>query len=365
MAVVKFFFRRSFQFLGVLLVVFSFYFFFNQPEVKKLPVVNFASQLIGDFFDDVSSNRAVRLLASVFNPNLSAVKINGEDMVDYKLQLVSKGLKTYFQNFLEGTNQFLLKDTLKYSFSSNFKTSSEAIKGHFKDYMQNNKDILEVSFFNPRGVKILGVKYSQVKEYSLSPFLVDILKHKDNALIRGASNGEIVLVSSVKDKNGNLQGFISQTLNPSFFVKILDFLNVGHENLFYMKTTSDSVVVDNFKAYSFAREKEDANYLFQAYKELRFSKEKTVQVNTDGVEYSVGMIVDKNSLFGNILSFVFLIFIVYISVYLISLFNAHFLRLLRGDARLKNKEIVGVVHKDKQALFSAAVLNKDSSELGN
>jgi hypothetical protein len=121
------------------------------------------------------------------------------------------------------------------------------------------------------------------------------------------------MISAIKN-NDNKIGYISQTLNPVFFTKILDFLNIK-ENLFYIRNADSDIVLDNYASYQFINNRK-SSFSYMLYDKLTSSKEENLTISIDNVDYSLGVIVENNNAAGAAFSFLGLMLIVYLAIVL-------------------------------------------------
>jgi len=198
--------------------------------------------------------------------------------------------------------------------------------------MKNNSDIMEVSLWNIQGDRISSVKYRNISTYLVNRNIFSMLRDKSNILLKSSESKYLILISAVK-KEGLITGYISQTLNPVFFTKILDFLNIN-DNLFYIKNTDNELVLDNYPAYQFINNEQSYSYLF--YRKLTRAREENLAIAIDKVSYSLGVIIEENNAAGQLISLTSLTIIIILSLLLTNFIwnnTVHLLSSFRGNEK--------------------------------
>ncbi|HBE02046.1 MAG: hypothetical protein A2096_01480 [Spirochaetes bacterium GWF1_41_5] len=291
--------------------------FFSQTKIIDNAWGRQVSSLFGNFFSTLSTTAPAMLIRGWFGIDASGLKISSrEELVTYQLTILSRSLKNYFSSLLKNTNRLLenrlfreLKEVKLYS------QTVDRFNMLLMQYIRNNPDITEMSLFDKDGSKITSIKYKTTVSYSLHPDLLAKLSAKDTLLIRNPENGYLVLVSAIREQN-RVIGFISQSINPVFFSKIIDFLHIN-KNLFYIKNSENSVVVDNFDIYKKVNNA-DIGYSFLFYRNLTSPEEQEFKIKIDNIDYGIGMIIEKNNLAGDIAVLLILIGIVYLAFVIIN-----------------------------------------------
>ena len=300
-------------------IVIGLFLVIHQKFVKdKTQGIRF-SNVIDRFLESATDAGPIGWIRGWFEVNPSNIAVSKqEELTSYKLQILSKSLNNYFQSLLADTQDLIstssISDILHESDGHNADTVK--IKSLLKKYLKNNLDIAEVSLYSSKGEKLTSVKYRSVKNYLISKKLIDRLHRQDNVLVKNGANKQLVLISAIRN-NKTLMGVVTQTLNPVFFTKILDFLNIN-DNLFYIKNPDNELVIDNYSAYAYLNEsKMSFPYLF--YRKLTKSRESMLSLNIDNVNYAIGVIIDENNLLGNMLAFLFFIAVIYIGIFFVSI----------------------------------------------
>ncbi len=307
----------------VVLVTCGLLLFFGQKRFENNVYGKYVPGVLGNFIHNVFDLPPFSTLRSWFRIDPSHIEINTEEkMTSYKLELLGKSLNNYFKNLLQETDKLvshhriseLLKDGV-------FHVDKVQIKNQFKGYIKNNLDILEVSLYNVNGEKLTSVKYRSVPEYLISEKIIIKLKNEDNIFIKNPANQNLILISAIRDQSqankSKVIGLVSQTINPIFFSKILDFLSINDE-LFYIKSPDDEYIVDNYSSYQFIQNK-SSSIPYLIYQKLSRSKESKLKLNVDKVNFSIGVIIRENNTAGNIAAFIAFILLLYLGFAIIQL----------------------------------------------
>ena len=305
----------------VVLMTCGLFLFFGQKKFQNNVYGEYIPNVMGDFIHNVFDLPPFSVVRSWFRVDPSHIEINTEEkIISYKLELLGKSLNNYFKNLLKETDKLvshyhvyeLLQD-------GSYLLDRVQIKSRFKNYIKGNLDILEVTLYNLDGEKLSSVKYRSVPEYLISQKIINKLKTEDNIFIKNPANQNLILISLVRDqnKNGKVIGFVSQTINPIFFTKILDFLSINDE-LFYIKSPDDEYIVDNYSAYQFIQNKK-SSFSHRIYQKLSQSKESSLKLNVDKVHFSIGVIVRENNTVGNTAAFLCFLFLLYLGFSIVQL----------------------------------------------
>ncbi|BBM88371.1 hypothetical protein COTS27_00050 [Spirochaetota bacterium] len=263
-------------------------------------------------------------IMEILYPNIKPS--NQEELLDYKLTMVSKSLDQYFKNLLIKTQDQVANSTLLALIQHNnnyynyYKTKRDMQK-----HLEQNRDVLEFSIYNTDSSRIVSLKHKNIPDYYLSKELLGKVTEKNNLLLKHKNSANLVLLSSVTHQNKPVF-VISQTINPVFFTRILNYLEASKE-LFYLKDSEDFIIIDNYDAATYHKNKKlahsskdtatkttagDHNFigLYETFVNLH---EKNIKLDFDNVEYSLGMVVERNNIWGNIFSVFTLVFIIFIS----------------------------------------------------
>ena len=280
-----------------------FFLFITRASSEDEGYRNYFSKIITNFGKEFQKTPLVKDVMEWFNPTINE---NTEDsFIRYKLVVVLKYLDNYFKSILEDTQEKILDDniqnlkkaTISFSYYENFKKN-------LKDYLIDNKDLLEITFYGETGEKLIGVKYKNISGYKMTKALIDKLKKHNNLLLKHQNSSHLILLSLVKDKDKPFL-IISQTIEQNFFSRILDELEVA-DNLFYFKDSNNFVILDNYGAYAYKEnKKESGSYDF--YKTFVKAEDVNLSINLNSVEYSLGVVVDRNNFWGNVMAVLFLI----------------------------------------------------------
>ena len=226
-----------------------------------------------------------------------------ESLTEYKLTILSKSLDQYFLALLQETEELMQQANFYQVVLSKGKWGSwKSVQNILSGYLKKNVDVLEFGVYSDLGEKVVGVKYQDVPDYELSEVIrKGIIKNK-NVLIRHKQNKNLILLSSVTVK-GKAAFFITQTLHPVFFSRILEYLEISEE-LFYVKN-GDTVMIDNGDVIAWAKEnvseEQKKKSVFAGfYEALTKSNEKLVKLNTSTVDYRLGTVMERNNAWGNL-----------------------------------------------------------------
>ncbi|HMB00588.1 MAG TPA: hypothetical protein VKS21_06340 [Spirochaetota bacterium] len=297
----------------ILITVCGIFLFVGQTKFNKNSYVKYFYRIVANFI-----NSSTETINSWFIVDSSNIKINNKEKHSkYKLRLVAKSLDNYFQNLMLNSEKTVSSYQIEALLSGkSYNVNQKDIQKRLKHHLYKNKDILEISIYNIKGDKLSSMRYRNIPAYKLNQSIIPKLKKKDNLLVKDSTTGNMIIVSAIKRRNA-LTGFITQTLNPVFFTKILDFLDIK-ENLFYIKNYRDELVLDNYNAYQYINNKKHS-VPFMLYNKLTSSSSKNIKLNIDNVNYALGMIIEDNNMAGNLLAVFFIFIIVYMAILLINI----------------------------------------------
>ncbi len=310
---------------------------------------NSFSKIISNFGGELKGFPVVKEVGNWFYPKFNESQTSS--FIRYKLVVVLKYLDNYFKDILTDTQEKILdnniqnlkKTTVNVSYYNKFKEN-------LKKYLVDNKDILEISLYEEDGEKLIGVKYKKINGYKITKELIEQLKVKNNLLLKHQNSSNLILLSMVKFE-GKPFIIVSQTIHQNFFSRILDELEVS-DNLFYFKDSKDFVILDNYRAYSYKEEKKEKNASYGFYKTFVQAKDVNLKINLSSVDYSLGVVVNKNSFWGNVLA----------SMVLLLFFSLAFLFLDWVLSRVKVLDRVLVKEKPKNLLTNSTQAEKDERE---
>lgn len=329
----------------VILITSSLLLFFNQKKFENL-YGEYLPEVMSNFIDKVFHISAFSVIRSWFEVDPSNIKVNTQEkMTTYKLELLGKSLNNYFKSLLEETDELISHYNVYQLLRGNsYEPDKPNIKNYFKKYIRNNLDILEVSLYKSDGEKLSSVKYKNIPGYTISKKIIEKLQLQDNIFIKNSVNQNLVLISAIKDRSvpkssdesSEIIGIISQTINPVFFIKILDFLNINDE-LFYIKSPDDEYIVDNYSAYQFIQNK-GLSFPYLFYQKLSQTKESKLTLNVNEVNFAIGVIVRENNMAGNFVAFICFLLLFYLGFVLVQFAWKH-IRLLKTPLTVSNTEI--------------------------
>ncbi len=296
-------------------ITFSIYLFISYKKNPTRIQGNYYSKIMTRFIDQFNDNNHITFVKNWFHVNPSHIKVNQEEkIIQYKLRILCKGLNNYFANFTKNTENILNNSEITdFLIQNSYSKKKDKINSLLKTYLINNKDLLEISLFKTDGKKLSTVKYHNIQEYILHPNILKTLENKDNLLIKSKSKKHLIVISKVK-KNNQTTILISQTLDNSFFTKILDYLEIN-QDLFYLKNTNNEMIIDNYEAYEFIRNKQ-YSIPFLLYQKLTSVSNQSIKLKIKNTEYTLGAIIEKNNSLGNLLAILSLFFFFYLAMLL-------------------------------------------------
>ncbi len=309
----RYFFIKLFYVFSVLSVAFVMYFFFSHTEFKDYVWLEKISQA-NDNFRVMWADKVPDSLKTWFSPKVK--ETTEEKLSQYKLTILSKNIDLYFKNLLiETQEQIANENLLNFIKNSNNYYNYYKIKRDLQKYLEHNADVLEFSLYNKLGSKLISLKYKNISDYLIGENIVKHVEKKNNVLLKHKNSKNLVLVSAVKN-NGSVVMFATQTINPVFFTRILDRLEIS-DQLFYLKDSDDFVVLDNFEYIEYQKTIEDVNEKNKLaegfYKSLVQLKEKSITIDFDNIQYSLGTVVERNNIWGNVISLLSFLIILYIA----------------------------------------------------
>ncbi len=280
-----------------------FFLFITRAATQDEGYKNYFSKILTNFGNEFKRTPLIKDVVEWFNPTVSE---NSEDsFVKYKLLVVLKYLDNYFETILKNTQDQILDNNIE-----NLKKTAidisyyENFKKNLKNYLTNNKDLLEITFYKEDGEKLIGVKYKKVGGYKVNKELIAKLNKNNNLLLKHQNSSNLILLSLVKDKDKPFL-IISQTIDKNFFSRILDELEVA-DNLFYFKDSDNFVILDNYGAYAYQENKKDSNS-YDFYKTFVKAEDVNLSINLSNVDYSLGVVVERNNFWGNVMAVLFLV----------------------------------------------------------
>ena len=321
--------------LIITLIALSIYLFISYKKISTHIQANYYSKIMIRFIDQFNNNNHITFIKDWFHVNPSNIKVNQEEkMIQYKLRILCKGLNNYFANFTKNTENILNNSNITDFLNQNSHSKKKnEINSLLKTYLINHKDLLEVSLFKTDGKKLATVKYQNIQEYLLHPNILKTLENKNSLLIKSKSKKHLIVISKVKENNQTTI-FISQTLDNSFFTKILDYLEIN-QDLFYLKNINNEVIVDNYEAYEFIRNKQ-YSIPFLLYQKLTSVSNQSIKLKIKNTEYTLGAIIEKNNSLGNLLAILSLFFFFYLALLLFNFISC---------------QISTIIHKSKKQKF--------------
>ncbi len=294
------FFTKIFLSLSLILL---FFFFLTRKNFYDHSYNNYLGKILYNFGQNVQQNYLVKQVTNWFNPTIN--ESTQDSFINYKLVIVLKYLDNFFQDLLKDTQKNILDENIHNLKKTVISTKYyENFKKNLKDYLTSNKDLLEVSLYEESGEKLIGIKYKNIGNYTITPSLIKELEKKNNLLLKHQNNANLILLSLVKDKKKPFL-IISQTINHNFFPRILDELEVS-DNLFYFKDSRNFVVLDNYNSHAYKEEKNNSS-AYKFYQAFTEAKDVNLAVNINKVDFSLGVVVDKNNFLGNALALLILV----------------------------------------------------------
>lgn len=321
--------RRTALVLAVVILAGGILAFFAQGPVRETLFGSHAWKIVGNFMGEATTGGPLALVKAWFAPDNSAIPLSrDEEMTRYQLRLVARSLDNFFRSLLEQTQNLVDRSPVMQTLTGGHAIDPlQEVKEGMRQYLQDNLDVMEISLWGLDGQKMAGIRYKQAPEYTLAPQILNRLDNKDNVLLRHSASANLVLVSAVRNK-GRVVGAVSQTLNPIFFTKILDFLGVN-QKIFYLRNREGDLVVDNYGAYQhLGRKLDSASFTF--YRKFTTAKESNLSLKIDNVDYDLGVILEKNNLAGHLLAFLALLACVYLSLLAVQTLSKHLAKLFRA-----------------------------------
>lgn len=302
--------------------------FFAQGPVRETLFGSHAWKIVANFMGDTVQTGPVALVKAWFAPNNGSLSLSREEeMTQYQLRLVGRSLDNFFRSLLEQTQALVDRAPVLASLTGDRGYDPHIeVKEGMRNYLADNLDVMEISLWSVDGQKQAGVRYKQAQEYALAPQVLARLDQKDNILLKHSASANLVLVSAVRHK-GKVVGAVSQTLNPVFFTKILDFLGVN-QKIFYLRNREGDLVVDNYGAFQHAVKKMEGGS-FTFYRKFTTAKESNLTLKIDNVDFDLGVILEKNTVAGNLLALLALLACVYLALLAVQILVKHSVKLVR------------------------------------
>ena len=311
-----------------LLITISIYLFFSQEGLRGNHDSKSYSKVLNYFVENITHKGFIGWIKNLGNADASKVSVHREEQViRYKLKMLSKSLNSYFLNLSQGTEFFVNENALaRFILKKSYTHEKQALSALLKKYLKDNKELLEISLFNKIGEKVSSIKYKHVADYSLDAGLLKSVENQRSTLIRNKINGNLVVLSKIEAQDGNLIGYIAQTISATFFTKLLDHLEIN-QNLFYLKNSHNEIIVDNYKTYELIK-KDQYNMSKFFYKKLTKLYTNNININVQDTRYSLGVIIEKKNAFGNLVAILSLLAMLYCSMMIVKIFSKHFLNLI-------------------------------------
>ncbi len=302
--------------LGIIFIAsFLIFYWLTHNTFKQNELLKQTSRVTNNFIKSWES-KLPPALNELFYTELKPTQ--QEELLNYKLTMVSKSLDQYFKNLLLKTQEQIANDYLLTFFQSNRNYYNQyKVKRDLQKHLEQNRDLLEFSIYKLDGSRVVSLKHKNIPDYYISSKILGQVKSKKNLLLKHKNSANLVLLSSVTYHDEQVL-VISQTINPVFFTRILSYLEASKE-LFYLKDSDDFIIVDNYDAKSFyaiqkSKPTATSDHRFiSLYETFVGLHEKTIKIDLDKVEYSLGMVVERNNIWGNIFSVITLVFIIFIS----------------------------------------------------
>lgn len=296
----------------------GFLFYFNHNKFDQDSPLELFSNLTQGFVRHFKEVPVVTQTLDLFDYQVTGQE---EEFTEYKLTVVSKSLGQYFSLLLEETQELLHRKNISQIVLSGGKWGSwEGTKGVLQGYLARHVDVMEFSVYSDSGEKVIGAKYQSIPNYELS---VDVRRKAiqgKNILFRHKQSRNLILLSSIVVE-GSPAFFVTQTLHPVFFSRILDYLEIDKE-LFYIKSGS-SVMIDNSNAVKWSENLTNAqgktkSSLAGFYSKLVSSEERVIELNTDTIDYRLGTVVKRNNAWGNMFVLILISLFFVINFYFLS-----------------------------------------------
>lgn len=319
------FFQKAVTFVMVFFMTFAFLFYFTHNSFRQETFAHVLGSLVKNFVHQIQDNSVLRGTLALFDYRVTGKR---EELTEYKLTILSKSLDQYFVALLHQTEDLVRQKRFSQILLSKGKWGSwNDAQNILANYLKKNVDVLEFGVYSKAGEKVVGVKYQDIPEYELSEAMRENVSSKKNVLIRHKQSKNLILLSSVSVQ-GKVAFFITQTLHPVFFSRILKHLEINKE-LFYVKN-GDMIMVDNGDVVAWAqkkasREQKERSVFAGFYDVLTKSNETLIQLNTKFVDYRLGTVLERNNVWGNlfVLSLIALFFVVnfYFIIWVIHVFD--------------------------------------------
>lgn len=309
------FLERGLKLGSTFVVLLGMILFVSQPWVQEKMGGSYFWKVTSNFIYSLTESAPIRKVMEWTVVDPTNLRMNTrEELVRYKLQMLSKSLNNYFESLLLETDKLVSTASISSMLIARSVPTAEkrsTVRRSFKQYLSDNSDVVEVSLFDAKGNRLSSVKYKGLQDYALAPEVLKYFSNCDNLVVKGPNSKDLVIVSSVRNKNV-LIGFVCQTVSSYFFTKILDFLNIN-QNLFYIRGPGDTTLVDNQEVYSYLNDGKKFSYSYLFYERLTKPTETSLDVNIDKVDYSVGMVLPKNNLLGHFMGLVILLIMLQIA----------------------------------------------------
>ena len=293
-----------------MIVSFLMLFYLSKNTFKKGSVPEALSLLIKNLLNDFASLPVVEDVLATFDASVST---EDEKMATYQLMIVSKNVHYYFANLLEDTQRALHHQDFGAAVSAENSVARGSLIGRAKlvmaRHLEEHSDLLGFVIYNEDGKKLFGLKYKNIPNYNYTEKLKKEVEKRSNLLLRHTDSENLVLISKV-EMNQKKTFYVTQTLHPLFFTRILEQLEVA-DKLFYIKNESD-ILLDNFGGANYAtyEKTKEMNVAGKFYQALIEKKDKSISIKQDNVSLLVGMEVTQNNFLGDTFAILFLALIV-------------------------------------------------------
>lgn len=280
------------------------FFLFIRLKTTENTTGNYFSKVLSNFQQNFEDSLYSKSIKKWFNPELKSD--SQEQLNTFKLTILAKTINTYFNTLLVDTQNNIVTDNLHSFISEKTTPSLKQLKKEISQHILNNPELREVSTYDLEGNKIFGIKFKNTPNYVFSKDVMNDLIKSKNLLLKQGQDNNLILLSLIEDKEKKPFMIVSQSIHHSFFDRVLKHLGIA-DNVFYLKDSENFVLFDNQGSTQSAPI--ESGFSYRVFKTLTQAEESNLKVNLNDVSYSIGTIVQKNNVWGNVAALVFFLFI--------------------------------------------------------
>lgn len=295
-----YFFANLFVSLTFSLLIF---FLFIRLKSTENSFTDYFSKILTNFQVNFEQTVYTEHILNWFNPNLKAGE--QEEYRKYKLSILAKTINIFFKNILVDVQNNVVNGGLKNFIENKSPKDLEGLKVGITKHLRNNPDIREVSTYDLNGNKIFGIKFKDSPSYNFNQEIIKELIQNKNLLLKRGEDKNLILLSTIEDSSKKPFLILSQSIHKDFFNRILKHLEINND-IFYIKDSNNFVLFDNNNIQN-SDKTVPSQISYKVYNSLTQPEEKNLKINLNNISYSLGTIVKKNNIWGNLFALGFVL----------------------------------------------------------